>query len=157
MKINKGRTVIQFIKYLYSEWESDLPIDERMAYCFHLIVNWVQFCERKPKQEMFVNEIENKKRTDFLYTPHGKDKYIEHEKAWQEAEKKVIFCPDRIKDCNGLDVHTKDFYIGRYIISFYDDGDIILIIDESYEHKINSLDDIFRLTNGELEIKNVEL
>ena len=163
MKIDKLYTLSQFIEHLYTNDTSRaVNLEERKADYFDRIVNYMQFLQQPLKKEMFVNEIEKPNIDDekYMYSEHDNtfcdnDWMNDDLKAWQEAEKKVIIYSDKVVEGNITD--NLDVYIGKYIITFYDDGQISLSIDECQYVFIETLNDLSRLTNGELKLKNVEI
>ena len=97
MKIEKLYTLSQFVEYLYCEYDPEpgqfQTLEEHKSECFDLTVNYMQFLKQPLKKEMFVNEIEKPESLKGFYETHpeGMKEEAEARKAWQEAEKKVIF------------------------------------------------------------------
>jgi len=172
MKVQKGYTLSQFVDYMKSLTTkefcilsgAEIPtVTEGVtgifridAVQFRIVKDYNQFLKQPLKKEMFVNEI--KKPDESLmgaFSTHEENEdYESAYKAWQEAEKKVIF---------------KDF-----LIKTSKEGDLILNWDQKYEVMIrqygvyinegndcfkclDSLAELFRLTGGELETKNIEI
>ena len=103
----------------------------------------------EPIKEMFINEITkpDENHPDYRYIEQdkkfNKERYETNLKAWQKAEKKVIF-----EDLNYIEEleHVELYYKHKFIMQFY-----------LKDIKSLKIEDLFRLTNGELKLKNVTL
>lgn len=152
MKIPRLFTPEQFKDYL----KEKLPLKEGSinmikAGRWDLMNSFLEYQKQPLKKEMFVNELEypdkaNYDFTDKNVTYNGKgypERCYDHDlKAWQEAEKKVIF--------KGEFIHDDEFGI----MIKESDGEYALLIDEDcflYKRPISAI------ANMKLELQNVEL
>jgi len=139
MKIKKGYTLSQFVDYL--ETELGLCVNE-----WTTIIKYNNFLKQPLKKEMFVNEI--KKPVGSPPFEEGKDHhdYIK----WHKAEKKVIFKGFEYQGCEDLyELYTNNKYYIEYNLfhEYFEFNDVI----------VKTIGDLFRETNGKLEIKNITL
>lgn len=132
MKIDKLYTLSQFVDEIINGVLSTIETKtENISQTkLYLIYKYNLFLKRILKKEMFVNEIREPDSTDH-------EGYSDHLKAWQEAEKKVIFANIAIDD------------------------DIIFLDEDIQIHfellQTLDLDILSRMGNGELPLKNVEI
>ena len=119
------------------------------------------FLRKKPTLAMMYNCINRPRQSEFT----GKNgvyykQYTEHKKEWDAAEKEVIFHPKSITHGypSGT-VHTIDLVLGdgEYIVRFYDNGNMYVEVNGRQRTVVNTIEDLARITNSELRIKNVNL
>lgn len=141
MKIDRLRTLSQFVEYLYSEHnffnKADSPntLNGQKACYFDWIVNYMQFLQQPLKKEMFVNEIEKPDCTNYGILPKRmlNEDYENDLRTFKEAEKKVIF------DL-GFNIHYPSIKEFRY-------ADIIC----------DTLEDLAIASEGQFNLQNVEI
>lgn len=149
MKINKGYTLSQFVELITSHNkftdEASLNASQQKLY---LIYKYNLFLKQKPTKGMFINEIEKPKRYNEFMTKASFGTFTSQElkecNEYYEAEKKVIF--------KNQDNYTFNFNTGKLIL-FKNEGEKVIALGS----KVDSLAELFRLTNGELETKNIEI
>lgn len=151
MKIKKGRTLDQFVEFLYSEYKAShqVLINAHKAECFDLTVNYMQFINQPLKKEMFVNEKIKPKSEPPFEIGQDHHNFIK----WNEAEKKIIF-----KGFTKSQYYAFNYVNNKYSINF-ENADFIKLefqFNPSYI-VIKTLSDLFQATNGELELQNVEI
>lgn len=152
MKIEKGMTLEQFVDYV----DKYISYDNHQALGFEFVKSYNNRLKEPLTKEMFVNPYEKPKKETYFVDGEFKEKYyLEDFETWQEAEKKVIF-----KNVNlfAQSIHCYVFTVGNHGISFFSDGRIMFGNLESGKDSFpTTLDDLFRATNGELELKNFEV
>ena len=154
MKIEKLYTLSQFVDLMEQSTVGQMVAIFGKHYHKFIpitIFKYNKFLKQPLKKEMFVNELEypdkaNYDFTDKNVTYNGKgypERCYDHDlKAWQEAEKKVIF--------KGEFMHDDEFGI----MIKESDGEYALLIDEDcflYKRPISVI------ANMKLELQNVEL
>ena len=146
MKIEKLYTLSQFVDLI----KSDINIGNKES--FLNVIYYNEFLKQPLKKEMFVNELEKPtwdKVKAMPLTSEGVDsKYWVLIKAWQEAEKKVIFKNLKYHD---LQPSTRSNYWslnGVKVMQEFNTGYFALDM---------TLHNLAEATNGELELQNVEL
>jgi len=143
MKITKGYTLNQFV---------DLCNNDTILSPYELynnIVEYNKFLKQPLKKEMFVNEVE-KPNNNYPRTIMGGFNYEQNIEKWGEAENKVIF--------KGW---KKSMY-HRYIVV---KGMVELDFSNAdypgfkcgFNGVVKTIGDLFQATNGQLELKNVQL
>ena len=132
MKIEKLFTLSQFVDELLKDATEEQIKDEWwMSSAFLYITMWNDFLKDPIKKEMFVNDILCPDAQDY----NTESEYETDLKAWQEAEKKIIF------DCY-----------------FRENGNVFEIDKIEYVNsEFDSLGSLSTMTNGNLKLKNVEL
>jgi len=159
MKITKGYTLSQIVDFI-GDMKGE-TIDDYKALKF--IINYNDFLKQPLKKEMFVNEIEKpeylpsylekiKKHNEWVNEGVNIAKDRELINKWQEAEKKVIF--------KGWELNIDQRYLfkGESHIALYSDSEIRFYKNEdSFGVTIKTLANLFQATDGELELKNVEI
>jgi hypothetical protein len=141
MKIDKGRTLSQFVDYLYKE----LELKNSWIGIYTILYN--EKLKQKPVKEMFVNEVEK--------PPCYIQPYQRAHKAYKEAEKKVIFPGFEVirNDEKGL-ILNKD---NKCEILIRDHGIYINTGDDCFYESIKTIEEFFIKAGIELEIQNVEI
>ena len=138
MKIEKLYTLSQFVEYLYNEHpvRKDELLNAAKAERFDMVVNYMQFLKQPLKKEMFVNEFVKPFKKDYEFyggiTWENSPQYKKDLRAWQEAEKKVIF-----KNLNNEDIEKLKSYNN-------------VTLGNLAEHSRY-------FTNGEFQLQNVKL
>lgn len=138
MKVDKGRTLEEFIDYLQND--EDTPVSQ----LFSKTVIWNNFCKQKPVKGMFGHRLKYPSQQDNCYKGNRGLNYSLWQKdhqAWQAAEDKVIF---------------KEFELSDFNLEFFIDGNLNYRYGE-YLIELKTLAELFRFTNGELELKNLEI
>ena len=124
MKIDRLYKLSQFVDYVTNNARIT---DDSLIY----IKEYNDFLKQPIKKEMFVNEILCPDAQDY----NTESEYETDLKAWQEAEKKIIF------DCY-----------------FRENGNVFEIDKIEYVNsEFDSLGSLSTMTNGNLKLKNVEL
>ena len=140
MKINKGYTLSQFVDIAAYE------IADIVAARFDVVIKYNNFLKQPLKKEMFVSSIPNPTSADLEKYGENADTFI---KANIISEKKVIF-----KGWNKM--KYKGYYLqlgatGNNILSFETNNSM------TYISEPKTIGDLFQATNGELELKNVDI
>ena len=142
MKIDRLFTLSQFIDYLENFTEKEiikiLGLDQRcMSYeiesqLYNFVLSYNNFLKQPLRKEMFINEIEKPKISAYQNLDGTNDisQFDNDFEEWQEAEKKVIFEEIPVK-------HKA-------------------MISECIFQNCK-LEDVANYSNGQLELKNVEL
>ena len=159
MKIEKGITLEQFVDWAGSnkddEWTCEELIKEAEecgCTCGGIIasamVNYNNRLKEPLTKDMFCNPYEEPTKETYFVDGELKEKYyLEDLETWQEAENRVIFKDVRIEKIKSLGL--RKIFAGNYKVA-HDWGSEIIFLDKT-------LSDLFRATNGELELKNFEV
>jgi len=116
--------------------------------------NYDSITSKELKLSMFINLIEKPKEGGNQLFFH---QYMERLTEWEAAEKEVLFFVEKTKHGYPLGDHTVDVFIGEYIIRFFDNGIIIIMSDNMSPVVIVDLEDLAKVTNNELRIKNITI
>ena len=147
MKLEKLLTLSQFVDLI-------IPNAGKTPYRKTVLVkNYNEFLKQPLKKEMFVNEIKKPKIAMYQNTDGTNDvfQFDSDFKAWQEAEKKVIFKGYKlINNGNTLENGKQDIYVFR-------DSSMMLKHNGVRSTGIKTIHDLAEATKGELELNNVEL
>ena len=163
MKIQKGYTLSQFVDLILNE---EITAELKIEYLHEInaVIDYNEFLKQKPTKGMFIpceedgNELHEPKAM-IIYKMQRFECTADEMRLcreYLEAESKVIFKDDKF-------TYSKD-----------KDGNLIINIEQKYELLIRqygvyisegndcfkcleSLAEIFRLTNGEIELKNIEI
>jgi hypothetical protein len=120
------------------------------ALCFDTVVGYTNFIKQPLTEEMVFNKrIKPINDKGFAETDEAFYKRLE---SWKTAEKKVIFENVIVEPVGDV------WRIGRYWMQSEKDGAIFLFDNETKEWiPIKTLHDLAEITNGEIELKNVEI
>ena len=153
MKIEKGYTLSQFIGLLkkdnqtYGDWARN----------YALIVRYDEFYNKPLTKEMFVNEI--KEPIDVCFNESDEISFGIDWNNYIDAETKVIF-----KKVENINESKFANYIlcSNYQLIFHSDYVTLVKLSETDRlpitlGQIKTIGDLFQLTNGDIEIQNVEL
>lgn len=167
MKIEKLYTLSQFVELLDNAIDGYFITREEInSEKYDLIVKYNDFLKQPLKKEMFVNEIEKPNENNSKYRHINWDKSFKQNEfdkdfgAWQEAEKKVIF-EGKIRTDNifgtgkiedALNIYIKNHHLVYNLCK----KDTICFNYDITQLEIN-LHRLAEKTNGELELKNVEI
>lgn len=144
MKIEKGMTLEQFVDYV----DEYISYDNHQSLGFEFIKSYNNRLKEPLTKDMFVNPYEEPKKETYFVDGQFKERYyLEDLETWQEAEKKVMFQDVRIEKIKSL--RLCKIFAGNYKVA-HDWGSEIIFLDKT-------LGDLFRATNGELELKNFEI
>ena len=134
MKLPRLFTPEQFRNHLKEKMQVASDSNNMVkAECWDLMDKYFDKIKGSLKKEMFVNEINKPKHSD--YDISTELVYYQKFEAWQEAEKKVIFIPKKHIELDGDGVWFSGYFRGFGIW----------------------LHDLAEATNGELELQNIEL
>lgn len=139
MKIDRLRTLSQFVDYIFTYDFSDIIKKNHSAADYKLLMVYCynEFLKQSLTKEMFVNPHGTEKPKNNRGFAESDEKYYERLEQWEEAEKKVIF--------KGFKKRKWDKGV------VYDNDELDIFIDLS-EHAT-----LYDLANGELETKNLEI
>lgn len=159
MKIEKGMTLEQLVDNMSLNGLGTEP--ETIDFIF----NYNNRLKEPLTKEMFVNPYKKPKKETYLVDGEFKEKYyLEDLETWQEAENMLIFKDFELWESQSEYCNTLRSEWNKAI--FYYDNGLGIIIPTSTENKtinltthytIKTLGDLFRATNGELELKNFEI
>ena len=147
MKIEQGLTLSQFIEFIENKSTSDCEG------CLNAIFNYKDFLYRELTKDMFVNEIE--KPSEFT---GGYNSFCQSDRdKWQEAEKKVIFKGEKIIHGENCIEYNHGNKISVYYYPSHIEDSTVLIYKVGWIDEFKTIGDLFQATNGELELKNIEI
>ena len=150
----KTMTIAEFVA-VHGKSTIDKPIDECK---YHLRNEYDAKISKPLEYGMFINSLSEPRKP-----PAGMSclPFTKELEEYNQAERKVMFFPERIEHGSMLRQHTLNLTLGKHVI-IIDDNDkfyIKLKTDThiNLKHPIETLEDLAYFTNGELEIKNFEL
>jgi hypothetical protein len=132
-----------------SEMIKEAPSLDLLSRFFNKVSSWNVLLKKEIKGEMFWNPFEKPEQEELKGDSLA---YDEQYKEWEEAEKKVIFENVIVEPVGDV------WRIGKYWMQSEKNGAIFLLDNETKEWiPIKTLHNLAEITNGEIELKNVEI